>query len=136
MAQIQGKTKGKFTFVSPGAKVIGMESFGITISLIDPEERKIIHPQGDLVNQYGGGCITSSLKEHLVLDVKERNSKWKLPTSPIRDSDLFCAVAKAKAAADALETFLLALACEGFDMKDSALLRALEITVKEIKNKA
>ena len=90
--------------------------FGISVVLNDPEEREL-DVTDSLEYQYGGGRITSDLHTHF------------------HDPDLINELdAVGDAAADALESFILALACEGYDIKAPAFSCALEIAAETIAN--
>lgn len=151
MSNTQGNLKGK------SAQHIDLGVYGMEVSLVDPEEREIIHPQGDLIEQFGGGAITSALKDQFMPDTKELAEEFRktaLENIPVPSKDYFelcpdcqtskpvdgecpcCGVevAKAEASADALESFILALACEGYDVKDSAFICALEVATEAIAN--
>jgi hypothetical protein len=119
MSHSQGDTKGKTAY----HKDLGV--FGIEISVVDPQE--VENPQETIhLFQYGGGIITSALKEQFMPSPEEFGDEGPIFTAKEREE------AVAKASADALESFLLALACEGIDVKSPAVLCALETSVAAI----
>jgi hypothetical protein len=118
------------------ARHLNIGVFGMEISLVDN----------------GVGSITSDLREEFMPDIEELKAEFDLRRGPIGTEygpcptcgcgkpikwDCPCCgmeVGKAKASADALESFILALACEGYDVTSSSFICALETAVEAIGN--
>jgi hypothetical protein len=93
-------------------KTVKLPCFGIVVELTDME------PHALTPNRYGGGSITSDLKE-------------KFGPSPCQLSKEECDVIdRYNDMMDALESIIMAHACAGIDIESSAYIEGIETSVQ------
>lgn len=139
MSKTQGITEGN---EQKKCSTLHANCHGVKVSLFSSED--------DVPGEFSGGTIVSDFKELFFPDIdvlleeyeKAEDSEHYDPcpecgTMKLLRADCPCCsytITQAITASDVLESFILALACEGYDITHPKFLCALETTVDDIGN--